>query len=265
MDPPPCWIGLDVGTQSVRAMVVAGDGEVVGRGAVALRSVREGARHEQDPGSWWDAVAAASREALRGVAPERVRGVAVCATSGTILLVDGAGRPLTPGVMYDDGRAGRTGGAEGGAERASGSAAGAGRAGGAEGGAERASGSAAGAGRAGGAEGGAERASGGAAGAGRAGGAEGGAEGASGGAAGAGRAEGAGRASGEHGTGGRSRAAGAGSDAGEGGAAARALRRLRWMLDAWPEAARGARLRSRPTWSPARSSARPCRRTPVTR
>ncbi|MEY2442663.1 MAG: D-ribulokinase [bacterium] len=99
------WIGLDVGTQSARAMVVAADGEVVGRGAVALRSVRDGARHEQDPAQWWDAVAGASREALHGVAGERVRGVATCATSGTVLLVDRDGKPLTPGLMYDDARA----------------------------------------------------------------------------------------------------------------------------------------------------------------
>jgi sugar (pentulose or hexulose) kinase len=100
----PVWIGLDVGTQSVRAMVAAADGSVVGRGAVALRSDRDGARHEQDPRSWWEGVCGASREALRGVSPERVCGVAVCATSGTVLLVDGDGEPLTPGVMYDDTR-----------------------------------------------------------------------------------------------------------------------------------------------------------------
>ena len=63
-------------------------------------------RHEQDPRDWWEAVAAASRAALAGVAPERVRGVATCATSGTIVLVDRDGEPLTPGLMYDDGRAG---------------------------------------------------------------------------------------------------------------------------------------------------------------
>jgi len=102
---PPCWIGLDVGTQSARALVVAADGAVAGRGAAALRSVRDGARHEQDPRAWWEGACAASRAALRGVAPERVGGVATCATSGTILLVDRAGAPLTPGLMYDDGRA----------------------------------------------------------------------------------------------------------------------------------------------------------------
>ena len=47
--------------------------------------------------------------AARGRAGARA-GVATCATSGTILLVDGAGGPLTPGVMYDDARGGGAGG-----------------------------------------------------------------------------------------------------------------------------------------------------------
>jgi sugar (pentulose or hexulose) kinase len=95
-----------VGTQSVRVVAVDGHGTVVGRGAVALRSVRDGSRHEQDPRAWWEAVAGASRAAMAGVAPERVCGVATCATSGTVLLVDRAGEPLTPGLMYDDARVG---------------------------------------------------------------------------------------------------------------------------------------------------------------
>ncbi|MBW3654279.1 MAG: carbohydrate kinase, partial [Actinobacteria bacterium] len=62
-------------------------------------------RHEQDPRSWWDAVADACRDALRDIAAQRVRAVATCATSGTILLVDADGEPLTQALMYDDGRA----------------------------------------------------------------------------------------------------------------------------------------------------------------
>ncbi|MEV4288695.1 FGGY family carbohydrate kinase [Nonomuraea bangladeshensis] len=99
------WIGVDLGTQSVRALVVGGDGEVAGAAARPLTSRRDGPRHEQDPEQWWRELAAATREALAGVAPERVRGVAVAATSGTILLTDAAGRPLTPALMYDDRRA----------------------------------------------------------------------------------------------------------------------------------------------------------------
>jgi sugar (pentulose or hexulose) kinase len=29
----------------------------------------------------------------------------VCGTSGTVLLTDGSGRPVSPALMYDDGRA----------------------------------------------------------------------------------------------------------------------------------------------------------------
>lgn len=99
------WVGIDVGTQGARALAVSGDGRVLGQGAAALHSHRDGVRHEQDPRDWWDAVAAASRGAMGAVVPEHVRGVAVCATSGTILLVDSGGEPLTVGLMYDDARA----------------------------------------------------------------------------------------------------------------------------------------------------------------
>ncbi|GAA3676557.1 FGGY-family carbohydrate kinase [Nonomuraea antimicrobica] len=100
------WIGIDLGTQSVRALAVAGDGRVLGSGSRPLTSHRDGPRHEQDPEQWWRELAAATREALRGLPPgERVEGVAVDATSGTILLTDSRGNPLTPALMYDDRRA----------------------------------------------------------------------------------------------------------------------------------------------------------------
>ena len=102
----PVCVGLDVGTGSARALAVAADGTVVGRGAQPLRSRRDDDRHEQDPASWWEAVATACRTALDGVAPARIAGVATCATSGTVLLVDRDGRPRSAALMYDDARAG---------------------------------------------------------------------------------------------------------------------------------------------------------------
>jgi sugar (pentulose or hexulose) kinase len=98
-------VGLDVGTGSARAIAVAADGTVAGRGAHPLRSRRAPGRHEQDPADWWEATAAACRAALDGIAPERIAGVATCATSGTLVLVDGEGRPRSPALMYDDARA----------------------------------------------------------------------------------------------------------------------------------------------------------------
>ncbi|MFI7129785.1 FGGY-family carbohydrate kinase [Nonomuraea sp. NPDC050153] len=99
------WVGIDLGTQSVRAMAVSGDGQVVGTAGRPLTSHRDGPRHEQDPEQWWRELAAATREALRDVPSEQVAGVAVAATSGTILLTGPGGRALTPALMYDDRRA----------------------------------------------------------------------------------------------------------------------------------------------------------------
>ncbi|MEU9125691.1 FGGY family carbohydrate kinase [Streptomyces sp. NPDC048506] len=99
------WLGLDLGTQSARCVAVDGTGEVLATAARPLTSRRDGARHEQDPEEWWHALAAACREALADLDPRRIRGLAVDGTSGTILLADAHGTPLTPGLMYDDGRA----------------------------------------------------------------------------------------------------------------------------------------------------------------
>ncbi len=85
---------------------MTGDGELVGRGERPLESRRAGDRHEQDPRTWWPAVAGACRDALADVDRARVRGVAACGTSGTIGLVDRFGAPLGPALMYDDARAG---------------------------------------------------------------------------------------------------------------------------------------------------------------
>jgi sugar (pentulose or hexulose) kinase len=102
----PVTVGLDLGTGSARALAVAADGTVLGRGAQPLHSRRDGDRHEQDPAAWWEAIAAACREALAPLAAGRpVAGVATCATSGTVLLVDRDGRPASAALMYDDTRA----------------------------------------------------------------------------------------------------------------------------------------------------------------
>ncbi len=99
------WLGIDMGTQSVRALVAAGDGTILGSGQAPLASYRQDGRHEQDPLQWWNAVGAACRQAMSGVHQDRVAGLAVCGTSGTVLLADRQLRPLTSGIMYDDRRA----------------------------------------------------------------------------------------------------------------------------------------------------------------
>ncbi len=107
MSDPTAWLGIDLGTQSARAVAVSPSGEVLATGSRPLTSRRGGARHEQDPREWWEAVAAACREATADLDdPATIGGVAACGTSGTVLLVDADGEPLTPALMYDDSRAG---------------------------------------------------------------------------------------------------------------------------------------------------------------
>ncbi len=111
MAPPdrqPAWLGIDVGTQSLRAALVGADGRLLGAGAAPLASVRPGpGRHQQDPEGWWTALGRATRDALAAAPDTRfaVGGVAICSTSGTLLLSDDSGRARTPALMYDDGRA----------------------------------------------------------------------------------------------------------------------------------------------------------------
>ena len=101
----PVWLGLDLGTQSVCALAVSASGAILGGTSRPLTSHRDGARHEQDPGDWWSALATACREAVTAPGAQPVEGLAVCATSGTVLLVDSAGDPISAGLMYDDSRA----------------------------------------------------------------------------------------------------------------------------------------------------------------
>lgn len=101
------WIGIDLGTQSVRVLAVDGTGNVCGSGAEQVSGRRADGRHEQDPEDWWRAVASAARTAMAGLAGRPVGGVAVDGTSGTILVADADGVPLTAGLMYDDARGAR--------------------------------------------------------------------------------------------------------------------------------------------------------------
>ncbi|WP_420111524.1 FGGY-family carbohydrate kinase [Pseudactinotalea sp.] len=96
-------VGIDMGTQSVRVVVVDDHGSVCALAAEPLTSSRAGDRHEQSPRSWWDAVGSAARRAIGELDRPVVRAVAVCGTSGTFTLARGT-QPVTTGVMYDDGR-----------------------------------------------------------------------------------------------------------------------------------------------------------------
>jgi len=101
------FLGIDVGTQGVRAVVVAEDGRRLGEGSAPLDGGRRnGSRHEQEPDHWWSALVQAAGRAMDACGPDVViDAVALDATSGTVLVEDASGRPVGPALMYDDGRA----------------------------------------------------------------------------------------------------------------------------------------------------------------
>jgi sugar (pentulose or hexulose) kinase len=99
--------GIDVGTQGVRVVVVDLTGELLARASEPLpRSPTSAANiAEQDPETWWSAVCRCLRRVLAEIDATRLSGLAVSATSGTLVLTDDSDRPLRPALMYNDARA----------------------------------------------------------------------------------------------------------------------------------------------------------------
>jgi len=112
-EPPPVikrdglYIGIDIGTTGCRAIAVDDDGAIKGEaGAPIPGPVRKEDECTQDPAVWWKAVTACLQNLIKQVDAKRVRAIAVDGTSGTMLLCDIKGNPVTPAIMYNDQRAG---------------------------------------------------------------------------------------------------------------------------------------------------------------
>ncbi|MCA0011277.1 FGGY-family carbohydrate kinase [Mesorhizobium sp. B292B1B] len=92
-------IGVDVGTSGARAVAMRPDFSIAGQTAVRLDAFGQDPR---SPAAWWQAVRAALAELIAGIDRTTVRAIAVDGTSGTLLPVDVAGRPLAEPLMYND-------------------------------------------------------------------------------------------------------------------------------------------------------------------
>lgn len=106
-DADSLWVGLDLGTQSVKAVIATETGKIRASGQHPLTSTRDAGRHEQNPTEWTDAAAAALAQATSQLSTAergRIAGVSSCSTSGTVVVLDAHGSPTTPGLMYDDSR-----------------------------------------------------------------------------------------------------------------------------------------------------------------
>ena len=100
------WLGLDFGTSSVKALLVAADGAVRGaRVSVAYpRDSGPGGEAEQDPHDYL----AAAREAIARVRRRTgvaLDGIGLAGQTPTIVLVDADGNAVRPALTWQDHRA----------------------------------------------------------------------------------------------------------------------------------------------------------------
>ncbi len=90
-------LGIDIGTSGVRIAARGRDGDLL---AVASAALQVHFGNLQDPDLWWQAVAAAFAVLdLQGI---KILALSIDGTSGTILQIDGAGKPLALASMYND-------------------------------------------------------------------------------------------------------------------------------------------------------------------
>lgn len=95
------WLGIDVGTSGVKAIVVDDSGSVLGRGESNYQEDLATEMHEQDPMGYLKAAADAVKEC--GTHP--ISGVGVVGQTPTLVMVDHDGKPTRKAITWRDMRA----------------------------------------------------------------------------------------------------------------------------------------------------------------
>src|SRR4051812_35713274 len=102
---PPAILGIDLGTNEVKAGLVGPDGTMLGlaRSDYPLDVSAGHGWAEQDPGSWWSAVVTAVR-ALRISETSEVVAIGVDGHGPTLVAVDQRGEATRPAITFLDTR-----------------------------------------------------------------------------------------------------------------------------------------------------------------
>jgi xylulokinase len=99
----PLVAGVDCSTQSTKVLIVDSDGgSVVAAGKSEHQVTGTGGARETHPQVWWDALAAALGQTGRA---SDVRAIAVGGQQHGLVVLDQAGRPLRPAMLWNDIRA----------------------------------------------------------------------------------------------------------------------------------------------------------------
>ncbi len=98
------FLGIDIGTSGVKAVVLDQHGSVVGQGTAALTVQRPHPLwSEQYPDAWWKATIAAV-QAIDPSVRRSVRGVGLAGQMHGATLLDADDKPLRPAILWNDGR-----------------------------------------------------------------------------------------------------------------------------------------------------------------
>ncbi|MCW8910878.1 MAG: FGGY-family carbohydrate kinase [Gammaproteobacteria bacterium] len=99
------YIGIDMGTSGCRACAIDENRAVIATSSQSLPPAhRDGDAIEQDALIWWQAVEKLLTALCQQIDPQKIKAICVDGTSGTLLLTDGQGNPLSPALMYNDSR-----------------------------------------------------------------------------------------------------------------------------------------------------------------
>lgn len=98
-------MGIDFGTQSVRVGIYDRKGKYIAGGdqnySISFPKVGWA---EQDPNEWWTALKNLLKRVLDGIEVKKIKGIAVCGTSSTVVPVDQSGDPMMNAIMWMDTR-----------------------------------------------------------------------------------------------------------------------------------------------------------------
>ncbi|MBL1321449.1 MAG: FGGY-family carbohydrate kinase [Methylophaga sp.] len=100
------YIGIDLGTSGCRVIAIDEQSNIIASDQQALFiPTTIPPKSEQDPDYQWQVVLQILTQVISQCRDYKVRSIAVDATSGSILLTDSLGQPLSPILMYNDARA----------------------------------------------------------------------------------------------------------------------------------------------------------------
>src|SRR5215213_1650361 len=99
------FLGVDVGTSGVKAILVDPAGDVVASAttALTLATPRPGWA-EQDPEAWWRASVASIRRVTESAPDARVAGVGISGQMHSSVFLDRSGDVIRPALLWCDGR-----------------------------------------------------------------------------------------------------------------------------------------------------------------